>query len=111
MFKGEMPNSYATIEPWRGFKVPFVLWEISAADEENLDRCEGYPKHYKKSTVGIEFGGEKISVLYYHKPEKLPTNPPILHYLDVLAQSYERFEFDAEILKEAFEFSDFKPWK
>ena len=110
MFKGEMPSSYATIEQWQGFSVPFVLWEITQADERKLDRYEGYPRHYKKSVVMIDFCGEKISAMYYHKPEKLPTNPPILHYLDALAQSYEFHGFDKKILKAAFEFSDFKPW-
>ena len=28
MFKGELTSSYGTIEPWDGFSVPFVLWDI-----------------------------------------------------------------------------------
>ncbi len=108
MFKGEMPYSYATIEQWKGYQVPFVLWDISAADEKNLNRYEGYPKHYQKRTVEIEFGGAQIKAMYYHKPEVLKVNPPMTHYYSALAKSYETHGFDMKILEAAFEFSDFK---
>ena len=38
MFKGEEPNAYATIEQWGGYRVPYVLWEISEENERDLDK-------------------------------------------------------------------------
>ena len=105
MFKGEQPSSYGTIEPWEGFCVPFVLWDISAADEKSLDRYEGFPRVYQKHTVEIELEGEKFTAMYYSKPDTERVNPPSLHYVDVLWQAYERFGFDLAILKRAVDFS------
>lgn len=105
MFKGIAPNSYGTIEPWEGFCVPFVLWELTPADEKRLDRYEGYPRVYQKHTVEIEIGGDKFSAMYYAKPDTERVAPPSEHYVDVLWQAYERFSFDLEILKRARDFS------
>ena len=105
MFKGEPPFSYGTIEQWDGFSVPYVLWEISAADERKLDRYEGFPKHYQKGTVAIDFLGEKIMVMFYHKPEKQAVGAPSDHYVAALWKSYEAFGFDLVILKRARDFS------
>ena len=105
MFKGEQPNSYGTIEPWEGFTVPFVLWDISAADEKSLDRYEGYPRVYQKHTVEVEVNGEKFKAMYYSKPDTERVNPPSLHYVDVLWQAYEKFGFDLAILQRALDFA------
>lgn len=105
MFKGEPPLSYGTIEQWDGFSVPYVLWEISAADERNLDRYEGYPKHYQKGEISIEYLGEKIRVMYYFKPEEQPVGAPSDHYVAALWKSYEEFGFDLAILRRARDFS------
>ena len=42
LFKGSKTGSYLTIEPWEGGRVPVAVWEVTAADERNLDRYEGY---------------------------------------------------------------------
>lgn len=105
MFKGESPHSYATIEKWDGFSVPYVLWDISEADEKKLDRYEGYPKHYQKDTIAIEYLGEKILAMFYQKSEEQPVGAPNDHYVAVLWKSYEEFGFDLEILKRARDFS------
>ena len=106
MFKGIEPSAYATIEQWDGFKVPYVLWEISTADEKHLDRYEGYPKFYQKHTVTIEFNGEKFLAMYYAKPEDIPVGQPMTHYIAVLDEAYRRFKFDYSILQEALRLSD-----
>ena len=105
MFKGELPNSYGTIEPWEGFIVPFVLWDISADDEKKLDRFEGYPRVHQKHNATFEFEARRITAMYYAKPDTEPVNPPSEHYVDVLWQAYEHFAFDIEILKRARDFS------
>lgn len=105
MFKGDVPNSYGTIEQWDGFNVPFVLWDISPRDEKRLDRYEGYPIHYQKHTVTVEVNGEIVEAMYYSKPETERVNPPCDHYVAALWESYEHFGFDLEILKRARDFS------
>lgn len=106
MFKGEEPLAYATIEPWENFSVPYVLWEISEDDEKALDRYEGYPKHYQKHTVNIEFGGEKYSAMYYAKPEEEQVGQPMTHYVEVISQAYKDYKFDEKILLLALALSD-----
>lgn len=105
MFKGESPLSYATIEEWDGFSVPYVLWEISAADEQELDAYEGYPNHYRKGEIAIDYGGETIWAMYYFKPEEDPVDAPDDHYVEALWKAYEDFDFDLAILKRARDFS------
>ena len=51
MFKGSLTGAYATIEREKGLIVPILLWRISAADEERLDRYEGFPSFYYKQTI------------------------------------------------------------
>lgn len=111
MFKGEMPYSYATIEEWNGFKVPYVLWEITLEDEKKLDKFEGFPIHYQKRSAVLEFCNEKIIAMFYQKDEKQSVNPPMTHYYAALVESYETYGFDLTILKAAFEFSDSKLWE
>lgn len=106
MFKGVEPRAYATIEEWQGYKVPFVLWEISEEDEKALDRFEGYPKSYLKHVVEIEFGGEKFLAMYYAKPEEQPVGQPMTHYIHVLEEAYVRWKFNRAILDAALKFSN-----
>lgn len=105
LFKGVEPSAYATIERWDGFKVPFVLWEISAADEVALDHYEGYPKFYGKQVIQIEFGGEKILAMFYAKDEELAIGQPMTHYVEVLEGAYDFHKFDRAILDEALRLS------
>ena len=51
MFKGSKTGAYAIIEREKGCTVPSLLWRISAADEERLDRYEGVPNFYYKRTI------------------------------------------------------------
>lgn len=106
MFKGVEPRAYATIEQWDGYRVPYVLWEISAKDESELDHFEGYPKSYGKQTVTIEFGGEKFLAMFYQKPEKQPVGQPMEHYVEVLSEAYKKFKFDYSILEVALKLSN-----
>lgn len=108
MFKGDCPKvtTYATIEEWRGFKVPFVLWNLGKDEEEKLDRYEGYPKSYKKRYVEVEVNGEKYNALIYVKDDTLPVNIACEAYIEVLWEAYEKFGFDLEILEAARSFSE-----
>ena len=106
MFKGVEPTAYATIEQWEGYRVPYVLWEISAEDERKLDHYEGYPKSYGKQTIMIDFGDEKFLAMFYQKPEEQSVGQPMTHYADVLSEAYDKFKFDRSILDAALKLSN-----
>lgn len=105
MFKGELPSSYGTIEPWAGFEVPFVLWTITMRDEDSLDRYESYPRVYQKHTATVTVNGRTFNAMYYSKPETERVNPACDHYVNVLWEAYEYFGFDLNILIRARDFS------
>lgn len=107
LFKGEEPLAYATIEEWDGYKVPYVLWEITDADEHALDRFEGYPRSYQKRTVTIEHDGQPVLAMFYQKSEAEPIGQPMTHYVEVLDMAYLYYDFDHSILAEALRLSDY----
>ena len=98
MFKGDLPNSYATVERWEGYDVPVLVWNLTVADEKRLDRYEGYPKEMKDD--------KKITGMVYTRPEDMCLNPPCDHYYAVLYEAYEKFGFDLKSLEDALFFSD-----
>lgn len=111
MFKGSLTGAYATIEREKGLIVPILLWRISAADEERLDRYEGFPSFYYKQTIqavktdehGIRTGLTRGMAYIMHEERKLGT--PSLHYLRILEEAYKEFGFDEEILGDAYDYS------
>lgn len=55
MFKGNhITTSFVTIEPWQGYKVPFVLLDITRRHEMYLDIYEGYPVFFERQSVEVE---------------------------------------------------------
>ena len=111
MFKGSLTGAYATIEREKGCIVPILLWRISAADEERLDRYEGFPSFYYKRTIqavktdenGVRMGHTRGMAYIMHEERKLGT--PSTHYLRILEQAYKEFGFDEDILGEAYDYS------
>ena len=111
MFKGSLTGAYATIEREKGCTVPILLWRISAADEERLDRYEGFPSFYYKQTIqavktdehGAKCGHTRGMAYIMHEERKLGT--PSMHYLRILDEAYKKFGFDEEILGDAYDYS------
>lgn len=111
MFKGSLTGAYATIEREKGQTVPILLWRISVADEEQLDRYEGFPSFYYKRTIqavktdghGVKCGLTRGMAYIMHEERKLGL--PSMQYLTVLADAYKKFGFDEEILGEAYDYS------
>ena len=96
---------HADIEPCKGRTVPVLVWEISAHDEENLDRYEGWPHYYIKRNLEITMtdldgkNPETVTAMVYvmtegHKPQR-----PIRGYYDVLLEGYRRFGFNEYLLE------------
>ena len=58
LFRGGRKGAVATVEPRDGGSVPVLLWKIREADEEALDRYEGYPHFYEETDDGGGTGWE-----------------------------------------------------
>jgi gamma-glutamylcyclotransferase (GGCT)/AIG2-like uncharacterized protein YtfP len=101
LFKGSLTGAYATIEANEDSIVPVLIWEISKADETNLDRYEGYPTFYYKKELEAEVEGEKLQAMVYIMDEKRQLGQPSTRYYRILELAYERFGFDLNILKSA----------
>lgn len=107
LFKGSLTGSYLTIEKKRGRKVPVLVWEISEADEQRLDRYEGYPTFYYKKEMRLPvkslFTGEEkeVDAIVYVMHEKHKKGCPSHDYYEVCWEGYHRFCFDEEILQQA----------
>ena len=101
LFRGPHGGAVATVEPYKGSSVPVLVWEISEADENALDRYEGWPYLYRKEIVKIKLGRKTIEALVYLMIEGKPLNQPSSYYYSVIYDGYKSAGFDIEILKKA----------
>ena len=96
---------HSDIEPCEGSVVPVLVWEISKRDEKNLDLYEGYPSYYVKKELEIEMKDldgrhpEKVTAMAYVMARGHSLRIPMKGYYDVLAEGYERFGFDRNLLE------------
>ncbi len=99
---------HATIEPCKGSKVPVLIWEISERDERHLNVYEGYPSYYFKRDLELtmtDLNGRNprtVTAMVYIMADGHKVRMPMKGYVDVLAEGYERFGFDMNILRRAF---------
>lgn len=99
-FRGEIGKAYLTIEMEEGQRVPVGVWEVSALDEEALDRYEDFPHLYLKHELELEFfpleGGpsRKIRAFLYRMREGEKLNVPSEEYVARCLQGYHDFGFD-----------------
>lgn len=110
LFKGGKENAYLTIEPFRGGKVPVVIWNIKPKDEIALDRYEGYPSFYYKDDMEVELEtGEVVTAMVYimtsEMKDRIKLNPPSRSYLTTVKKGYEDHGFDYKLIEEAIEVS------
>lgn len=107
LFKGSLTGSYLTIEPKAGASVPVAVWSATAADEQALDRYEGYPDFYYKAEmklpiVGIRTGKVSVrEVFVYIMHEERQLGLPSDSYVCTCLEGYRSFGFDAKILLRA----------
>ena len=108
LFKGSKTGSYLTVESKPGSKVPVAVWEVTAKDEQALDRYEGYPDfYYKKELVlpikGIRTGkvrNRRAFVYIMHEDRKVGV--PSLGYLHTCLEGYRDFGFDEALLMQTY---------
>ena len=109
LFKGSKTGAYLTIEKKKGSTVPVAVWEVSEADEERLDRYEGFPAFYYKKEMDLTFEGirtgkqRKRPVFVYIMHEDRPIGEPSGDYLLTCVTGYKNFGFDLGVLVDAYE--------
>lgn len=107
LFKGSFTGSYLTIEPKKDSQVPVLVWEISRADEQRLDRYEGYPAFYYKKEMKVAVDSfltqekKDVEAIVYVMHEECKKGCPSAEYYEVCKEGYHRFGFDEKILKTA----------
>lgn len=100
-------NGVATILPEAAGDVPVAVWEISARDEENLDRYEGWPHLYRKEDIEVVMAdGSTITAMVYLMNERMGTRRvssciPSESYYNTILSGYRSFGFDPDVLSQA----------
>ena len=64
-FRSNNRFGVANIEPAKGRKVRVGIWQISARDEKNLDRYEGFPWLYEKQEFIVRVNGIRVKAIAY----------------------------------------------
>ena len=109
LFKGSKTGSYLTIEPKKGSRVPVAAWEVSAEDEQTLDRYEGFPTFYYKKEMllpikGIRSGKiRQRNTFVYIMHEDRVLGVPSNFYMQTCLSGYKSFGFDPKFLYEAYD--------
>lgn len=109
LFRGSRTGSYLTIEQKRGASVPAVVWEVTRADEQNLDYYEGYPEFYYKAPLKLDVTDFKtkevktlncfVYIMYEDRPVGIPAN----YYIASCLEGYRHFGIDPQPLYDAIE--------
>ncbi|MEA4896877.1 MAG: gamma-glutamylcyclotransferase family protein [Christensenellaceae bacterium] len=90
---------HATVERSRikGARVPVAVWEISDADEQRLDRYEGFPNYYIKEEwpVTMADGSEIKGMIYLMN--QLRISPPTRDYYQGILCAYQELGLGSEI--------------
>jgi gamma-glutamylcyclotransferase (GGCT)/AIG2-like uncharacterized protein YtfP len=81
----------ADVEPAKGSVVFGALWEITPECEDALDRFEGYPWHYTKRTVMVNYKGVDRPVMFYTMQQRSGVSAPGLSYEQTLREGYRDF--------------------
>lgn len=99
----------ASIEPDFSHDMQGVLWEITPACEQALDRLEGYPHLYYKVHVMAVHNDEYVPCMAYVMPPDIALNYPSQHYLSTLEQGYADHGLHLQQLDLALEQIDMQP--
>jgi gamma-glutamylcyclotransferase (GGCT)/AIG2-like uncharacterized protein YtfP len=89
---------HATITPRPGARLVAGIWKITDECEQSLDQFEGWPTYYRKDTILID----DRPVMVYLMNRTVPA-PPSAGYLKCLAQGYQDWGMDLDLLWQAYE--------
>ena len=109
-------KSFATVVPDMNNEVHGVLWEISDADLESLDRLEGFPYYYLRQRAWVETeDGWCVAWVYMMNDqsfESIPSNG----YYELCYQGYRENGVDTTQLTESkdramnIKYQDYEPF-
>lgn len=105
LFKGHQKGAYATVGKKKGGTVPVLVWELETADEQALDRYEGYPHFYRKEWVTVTMGGKDIQAMIYIMNERYQYGIPSKLYYEIVQSGYNEAGFDCGVLEKALQAS------
>lgn len=108
LFKGSGSGNYLTVEPQKGAMVPVGIWIITGKDERALDRYEGCPSFYYKTSMMLDVKKEdgiceQLDCLIYIMHEYRKLGRPSASYMQTCLEGYTSFGFDVKLLDEARE--------
>lgn len=90
----------ASIEPQNGEDCPVGVWEITEADEENLDIYEGWPHLYRKEMIDVVMeNGETIKAMVYIMNRSGLESMPSDGYYNTILSGYKSFGLPIKYLK------------
>lgn len=101
LFRGGYGSAVATVEPKKGAGVPVLLWEITPRCEDALDRYEGWPRLYRKETLGVSYDGKIVEATAYLMNEGYGLAIPGSAYLNTIVEGYFTADFDTAVLEKA----------
>jgi gamma-glutamylcyclotransferase (GGCT)/AIG2-like uncharacterized protein YtfP len=92
---------YANIERDDCGKAPASVWKITANDEKQLDRCEGYPTCYEKKQIIVSVKDKTQTAMAYVMTNEYIKSGKVARdgYLEEIAQGYIEAGFDPNDLK------------
>lgn len=108
LYKGSKTGSYLTIEPKEGAYVPVGVFTVTPEDEKMLDRYEGFPRFYYKKELKIRMWDQvyekhrMVDAFVYIMREDRPFGVPSPLYVATCMEGYGDFEFDEQLLEDAF---------
>lgn len=108
LYKGSKTGAYLTIEPKAGGIVPVAVWAVTAGDERNLDRYEGFPSFYYKKEFnlpikGIDGRNHRVTAFAYIMHEERKLGIPAWNYIECCKDGYKDFGFNPAYLDEAYD--------
>lgn len=65
-----------------------VLWDISKADLQALDRLEGYPYYYTRFRVRVNLGDHFVYAITYQMNDQTYLQEPGRGYLEMVREGY-----------------------
>ncbi len=79
----------ASINSFKGERVPGAVYELSERDLRRLDKYEGYPQDYDRIKIKVTSeDGDLIEAMTYVKKGQLEEEAPSREYLAVIRQGY-----------------------
>lgn len=105
LFRGNQKSAVATIEPSEGDSVPILIWTLQEADEQALDRYEGFPHFYHKETMELEIDEEITEAMVYIMNDGYEIGMPSPTYLNTILDGYDEAGFDPTAIEKAVSIS------